>query len=178
VLVQAWEGLWHAVLPSQLLRVVVVHRPATACWRKPGQRKPPPLEAFFTTDPTLSLATILTQYRERWAVEITLRDSNALTGFGQDQCRKYTHVVAVNTFRLALAAARTLWFVAQTNRTDALDLIRYRPWYRHKQVPSQRDIVGAWREALQEAGVFPIPRFAHAPAENQQEAENALLLAA
>ena len=179
VLVQAWEGLWHAVLPSQLLRVVVVHRPATACWRKPGQRKPPPpLEAFFTTDLTLSLATILTQYRERWAVEITLRDSNALTGFGQDQCRKYAHVVAVNTFRLALAAARTLWFVAQTNRTDALDLIRYRPWYRHKQAPSQRDIVGAWHEALQEAGVFPIPRFASGLAEIPQEPEKELPLAA
>ena len=53
-----------------------------------------------------------------WLTEITLRDSNAFTGFGQDQCRKYTRVVGANTFRLVLAAARTLWFVAQASRAD------------------------------------------------------------
>jgi hypothetical protein len=108
-LVQVWDGLWHTVLPGRLLRVVVVRRPASTRRRPPGQRKPPPpVEAFFTTDLTLSLETILAQYRERWAVEITLRDSNAFTGFGQDQCRKYTRVVGANTLRLVLAAARTL----------------------------------------------------------------------
>jgi hypothetical protein len=178
-LVHAWEGIWHAVLPGRLLRVVVVRRPAATRSRSPGQRKPPPpVEAFFTTDLTLSLETILAQYRERWAVEITLRDSNAFTGFGQDQCRKYTRVVGANTFRLVLAAARTLWFVAQASRTDALDLTRYRPWYHHKQAPSQLDIVWACREALQAAGVFPIPRFTPGLATIPQKPENALPLAA
>ena len=178
-LVQAWEGIWHAVLPGRQLRVVVVRRPPSTRSRQPGPRKPPPaVEAFFSTDLTLSLAAILAQYRERWAVEITLRDSNAFTGFGQDQCRKYERVVGATTLRLGLAAARTLWFVAQASRTDALDLIRSRPWYRHKQAPSQLDIVWACREALQDAGVFPIPRFTPGLAEIQQEPENALPLAA
>lgn len=178
-LVQAWDGLWHTVLPGRLLRVVVVRRPAAPCRRQPGQRKPPPpVEAFFTTDLTLSLEAILAQYRERWAVEITLRDSNAVTGFGQDQCRKYTRVVGANTFRLVLAAARTLWFVEQASRTEALDLTRYRPWYRQKVAPSQLDIVGAWREALQAAGVFPIPRFTPAVATIPQVPETTLPLAA
>jgi len=178
-LVQAWEGIWHSVLPGRLLRVVVVRRPGPLRRRQPGQHKPPPpVEAFFTTDLTLSLETILAQYRERWAVEITLRDRNAFTGFGQDQCRKYPRVVGANTFRLVLAAARTLWFVEQASRTGTLDLTRYRPWYRHKVAPSQLDIVGAWREALHAAGVFPIPRFAPGLAEIPQEPENALPLAA
>ena len=178
-LVQAWEGIWHTVLPGRVLRVVVVRRPAPTRRRQPGQRKPPPpVEAFFTTDLTLSLETILAQYRERWAVEITLRDSNAFTGFGQDQCRKYTRVVGANTLRLLLAAARTLWFVEQASRTHALDLTRYRPWYRHKQAPSQLDIVWACREALQDAGVFPILRFTLGLAKIPQEPENALPLAA
>ena len=134
--------------------------------RKPGQRKPlPPVEAFFTTDLTLSLDAILAQYRERWAVEITIRDSNAFAGFGQDQCRKRERVVGANTLRLVLAAARTLWFVEHTAQRPALDLSRYRPWYRHKVAPSQLDIVWTWREALQAAGVFPIPRFAPGLAE-------------
>ena len=37
-LVQAWDGLWHAVLPGRLIRVVVVRRPRRP--RSPGRRKP------------------------------------------------------------------------------------------------------------------------------------------
>lgn len=178
-LVQAWTGLWQSVLPGRLIQVVVVRRPQRRRPRPPGQRKPlPPVEAFFTTDLTLSLDAILAQYRERWAVEITIRDSNALAGFGQDQCRRRERVVGANTLRLVLAAARTLWFVETTARTTPLPLQRYRPWYRQKSAPSQLDIVWTWREALQTAGVFPIPRFAHAHTEIQQESENALPLAA
>jgi hypothetical protein len=177
--VQAWTGLWHSVLPGRLIQVVVVRRPAPPRSRQPGQRKPPPpVEAFFTTDLTLSLEALLAQYRERWAVEISLRDGNAYAGFGQDQCRKYPRVVGANTLRVVLAAARTLWFLEQTGRTAAHHLTRYRPWYRHKVAPSQLDIVWACREALQDAGVFPILRFAPGLAEIPQEPENALLLAA
>jgi DDE superfamily endonuclease len=178
-LVQAWAGLWHTVLPGRLLRVVIVRRPLRLGLRKPGQRRPLPcVEAFFTTDLTLSLDPILAQYRERWAVEITIRDSNALAGFGHDQCRKHERVVGANTLRLVLAAARTLWFVAHPARTPPLELRRYRPWYRQKVAPSQLDIVWTWREALFAAGVFPIPRFVSGLAEISQAAENVLPLAA
>jgi len=178
-LVQAWTGLWHTVLPGRLIRVVVVRRPKLLRARKPGQRKPlPPVEAFFSTDLTLSLEAILAQYRERWAIEITIRDSNAFAGFAQDQCRKRARVVGVNTLRLVLTAARTLWFVENSAQTPAFELRQYRPWYRQKIAPSQLDIVWTWRETLQAAGVFPIPRFTRELAEIQQESEPALLLAA
>jgi hypothetical protein len=178
-LVQAGTGLWPTVLPGRLLQVVVVRRPLQRRRRKPGQRKPlPPVEAFFTTDLTLSLAALLAQYRERWAVEITIRDSKAYAGFGHDQCRTRERVVGAHTLRLVLAAARTLGFVEHTARTPPIELRRYRPWYRQKVAPSQLDIVWTWREALQAAGVFPIPRFTHDLAEIQQEAEQALPLAA
>ena len=177
--VQAWTGLWHTVLPGRLSRVVVVRRAQRLRTRKPGQRQPlPPVEAFFPTDLTLSLEAILAQDRERWAIEITIRDSNALAGFGQDQCRKRERVGGANTLRLVLAAARTLWFVEHSARTPEIELGRYRPWYRHKVAPSQLDMVWAWRETLQAAGVFPIPRFTRELAEIQQESEPALLLAA
>jgi hypothetical protein len=177
--VQAWEGVWHAVLPGRLLRVVVVRRPTPTRARKPGQRKPPPpVEAFFTTDLALSLEATLAQYRERWAVEITIRDSNAFAGFGQDQCRKRERVVGANTLRLLLAAARTLWFVEFTMRATPLPLGRYRPWYRQKSAPSQLDVVWSWREALLTARVFPIPRFTPGLAETPQAPETALPLAA
>jgi hypothetical protein len=162
-----------------VVRVVVVRRPLRRQTCQPCQRTPlPAVEAFFTTDLTLSLDAILAQYRERWAIEITLRDSNAFAGFGHDQCRKRERVVGANTLRLVLAAARTLWFVDHTARTPATELRRYRPWYRQKVAPSQLDIVWTWREALQAAGVFPIPRFTRTLAELRQESEHTLLLAA
>jgi hypothetical protein len=178
-LVQAWAGLWHSVLPGRPVRVVVVRRPATTRARQPEQRKPPPpIEAFFTTDLTLSLEAILQQYRERWAVEITIRDTYTFDGLGQDQCRKVKRIVGANTLRLVLAAARTLWFLERIPHAAGVDLGRYRPWYRQKEAPSQLDIVWTCREALAEAGVFPIPRFAPDLAENPEEPENPLPLAA
>jgi Transposase DDE domain len=178
-LVQAWTGLWQTVLPGRVLQVVVLRRPTLLRPHQPRRRKPrPPLEAFFTTDLTLSPEMILAQYRDRWAVEITIRDSHAFAGFGQDQCRKRERVVGANTLRLVLAAARTLWFVEQTSRAVPLDLQRSRPWYRQKCAPSQLDIVWACREMLQEAGVFPTPRFTLALAINHEEPEIALPLAA
>lgn len=167
------------MLPERWLQVVVLRRPTSPGRCKPGQRKPPPrIEAFFTTDLTLSLETILAQYRDRWAVEITLRDSYAFDGVGQDQCRKANRIVGANTLRLVFAAARTLWFLEHTRQPGGLSLTRYRPWYRHKCAPSQRDIVWACREALADAGVFPIPRFTPELAENPAKSENTWPLAA
>lgn len=177
--VQAWDGIWHSVLPGRLIRVVVLRRDATRCTKKPGQRKPPPpLEAFYTTDLALSTADIWSEYGERWAVEIEIRDANAFDGLGQDQCRKRQRIMGANTFRLAMAAARTLWFIVQTERSADLNLCRYRPWYRHKVAPSQLDVVWACREALHEAGIVPIPRFTPDLIENQQAADRTLRIAA
>lgn len=159
--VQAWCGLWHTVLPGRLIRVVVLRRDAKCCTKKPGQRKPlPPIEAFYSTDLSLSTEDILREYGDRWSVEIEIRDANTFDGLGQDQCRKRQRLMGANTFRLVLAAARTLWFIEQVERGRDLNLCRYRPWYRQKVAPSQLDVVWACRESLYEAGIFPIPRFA------------------
>jgi DDE superfamily endonuclease len=177
--IQAWCGLWHPVWPGRLLRVVVVRREATRATPRRSHRKPPPaVEAFFTTDLSLSAQEILSEYGARWAVEIAIRDSNACDGLGQDQCRKRQRILGANTLRLVLAAARTLWFIAHVDRGTGVPLCRYRPWYRQKVAPSQLDVVEACREALQEAGIFPIPRFIPELAENNEEPEHALLLAA
>jgi hypothetical protein len=152
-----------------------VHRATTRI----GQRKPPPaIEAFVTTDLSLSAEDILTEYRGRWAVEIAMRDANAFDGLGQEQCRQRQRVIGANTLRLVMAAARTLWFIAQVDRGTEIPLGRYRPWYRQKMAPSQLDVAEACREALHEAGIFPIPWFIPDLAENQEEPANVLPLAA
>ena len=177
--IHAWDGLWHPVLPGHLVRVVVLRRPGAPAPKRPGQRKPPPaIEAFFTTDLTLSAAEIVREYGHRWAVEIAIRDSNAFDGLGQDQCRKRQRIIGANTFRLVMAAARTLWFIAHVDRGTEVPLCRYRPWYRQKVAPSQLDVAEACREALYEAGIFPIPRFIPELAENREGLDTVLPLAA
>ena len=169
---QAWKGLWYAVLPGRLVRVVVLRRAGKPAPKQPGQRKPPPaIEAFFTTDLTLSAHDILNEYSDRWAVEIAIRDAGAFDGLGRDQCRKWQRVLGANTFCLVMAATRTLWFIAQVAHGTSVPLGRYRPWYRQKVAPSQLDVVWACREALHEAGIFPIPRFTPDLAENHEEPE-------
>jgi len=177
--IQAWDGLWHAVVPGRLVRVVGLRRDGTPAPKQPGHRKPPPaIEAFFTTDLTLSAHDIFHEYGDRWAVEIAIRDTNAFDGLGRDQCRKRQRIVGANTFRLVMAAARTLWFLDQVECGTTFNLCCYRPWYRQKLAPSQLDVVWACREALHEAGIFPIPRFTPALAANHEEPEHALPLAA
>jgi hypothetical protein len=177
--IQAWCGLWHSVLPGRLVRVVVLRREAKPARKRSDHRKPPPpLEAFFTTDLTLSPQDLLAAYRARWAVEIAIRDANTFDGLGQEQCRKRQRIMGANTLRLVLAAARTLWFIDRVVHGTDGHLCRYRPWYRQKVAPSQLDVVWACREALHEAGIFPIPRFLPDLAENHEEPEYALPLAA
>jgi hypothetical protein len=181
-LVQSWCGIWHSVLPGRIIRVVVVrrphleNRPKAKGKRAFGRQKP--LEAFFSTDVSLSPQHILNAYQERWAIEIDIREQRAFNGLAQDQCRKLTHIVGANTFRLLMAAARTLWFITQSERSGPLELGRFRPWYVKKVAPSQLDVVWCCREALHEAGIFPIPRFFPYLAKNQQVIDSALQPAA
>jgi hypothetical protein len=77
-----------------------------------------------------------------------------------------------------MAAARTLWFIDQVERSRDVKLCRYRPWYKQKVAPSQLDVVWACRESLYEAGIFPIPRFAPDLGIIHEKPENTMPLAA
>lgn len=171
--IQSWVGLWHSVLPGRPIRIVVVWRPHRAASPQPTGKKAfgrlKPLEAFFSTAVALSPHAMLETYADRWAMEIAIRDSHAYYGVAQDQCRQCEHIVGANTLRLLLAAARTLWFIVTSEQQADVSLQQCRPWYRHKVAPSQFDVAWACREGLQEAGIFPIPRFFTAVAANQQE---------
>lgn len=180
--IQSWVGLWHSVLPGRLIRIVVVWRPRLTESRQPKSTKAfgrlKPLEAFFSTDVGLASHAILETYADRWAMEIDIRDGHASYGMAQDQCRKFTHIVGANTFRLLMAAARTLWFIVTSEQHADMALQWLRPWYRQKVAPSQGDVACACREALYEVGIFPIPRFFTTVAENQQEDDTSKPIAA
>ena len=121
---------------------------------------------------------MLETYEDRWAIAMDLRDGHASDGRAQDQCRTCAHMVGANTFRWLMAAARTLWCIVASEQHGDVVLQRFRPWSRHKGAPSPFDVVGACREVLQEAGIFPLPRFFPAVAEKQQEDDTSKPIAA
>ena len=148
------EGIWHSVLPGVVLRVVLVRRVALkqAPSKKQRQRW---VEAFFTTDLSLSLEAILGEYQGRWSVEITIWQARQSFGLGQDRCRRYRRIVGINALRMVLVAAQVLWFAEQVDQVSSMDLRQYRPWYVQKQQPSLHDIAWACRERLYREGIFP-----------------------
>lgn len=148
------EGLWQSVLPDEVLRVVLVRRP----WLKQAKSKRQRqkwVEAFFTTDGSLSLEEVLGEYRGRWTIEITISVARQDYGLGQDRCRRYRRIVGINAFRLVIAAAQVLWFAEALESVESMDLVRYRPWYLQKQAPSLHDVVWACREHLHAEGITP-----------------------
>jgi hypothetical protein len=121
---------------------------------------------------------VLETYEDRWAIAMDIRDGHASDGVAQDQCRTCAPIVGANTLRLLLAAARPWWCIVSSEPHAEVSLQRFRPWYRHQVAPSQFDVAGACRAVLQEAGIFPIPRFFIAVAEHQQEIEKPKPIAA
>ena len=113
------------------------------------------MEAFFTTDLSLSLEQVLREYQGRWSVEITLWQARQSFGLGQDRCRRYRRVVGINALRMVLVAAQVLYFAEAVAQVSSMDLVRYRPWYHQKQAPSLDDIAWALREQLYRAGITP-----------------------
>jgi hypothetical protein len=111
-------------------------------------------------------------------MEMALRDGHASYGVAQDHCRTFTPIVGANTFRLLMAAARTLWCIVTGEQQADIALQCLRPWYRQQGAPSRGDVACACREALYEVGIFPIPRVFTTVAENQQEADTSKPIAA
>lgn len=151
--IQIFQGIWHSVLPKKKIKVVVVKR------TNAQKTKRKELEAFFTTDLSLNPESILAEYRSRWDIEIDIRDANAYYALAKDQCRKYRRIVAINNFRMLLAATRTLFCIQMLQQSKQLNLIRFRPWYRQKKNISQLDIDFMIREILHCQGINPTPCF-------------------
>ena len=148
-------GYWHSILPGVKLKVVVIWRKDTQ-ESKSSQKE---LEAFFSTDSTLSYQQILSYYKERWDIEIDIRSAYAYYGLGQDRCRNLDRINGINNFRLLLASARILFFVEQLQVGKLRPLTYLRPWYRKKKKFSQLDVLIAFEEYMQQVGVRPVPRF-------------------
>lgn len=148
------QGIWHSVLPGVPVQVVLVRRKQLR-YHASKRKRQRWLEAFFTTALRLSLEEILQEYQGRWTIEILLHEARESYGLGRDRCRSYRKIVGINSFRLIIGAAEVLYVAHAVEEAEAMDLRRYRSWYRTKQGPSLFDIRWAVREHLYREGIFP-----------------------
>jgi hypothetical protein len=97
-------GLWHSVLPgvnpplTAVLQVVLVRRTAWKSAEKKWKRDRW-IQAYFSTKLSLSALQVLSEYKARWSIEITIWQARQSLGLGQDRCRRYRRIVSINLGR-------------------------------------------------------------------------------
>ena len=97
--------------------------------------------------------------KDLYSIEIDIRDANSYYGIGKDRCRNLKRILGVNSFRFLMASVRTLWFIQKMASNKTPNWRRFRPWYRHKEKPSQLDVMMVYHKALSYAGISPTIRF-------------------
>lgn len=146
-----------------VIRVVLVDEPSG--WR-----------AYFCTDPSASVAEILSAVADRFSLEITFRDCKQVVGAGQQQVRFIWATigafhVCLWTFTMTEAWA---WARPEEELVDRSDS----PWDSPLRRPSHADKRRAWRRALLGEEIRAVLRPGVTAEEIQATAERLLDLAA
>jgi hypothetical protein len=130
-------ALWYNSARTTPLRIVVVRDPK-------GRRKD---ESFFSTDPDMSVKTILEIYGQRWSLEVAFRDVKQQCGFERSQARTKKAVQRTGPFAFVAYTVTVAWF-CHTGHQNYPVLVRIMPWYRHKRAPSFADMYSQLRNDL------------------------------
>jgi hypothetical protein len=146
-----------------VIRVVLVDEPTG--WR-----------AFFCTDPSASVAAILTAVADRFSLEITFRDCKEIVGAGQQQVRfLWANIGAFHvclwTFTMTETWAWSRDAGVLVDRSDS-------PWDSPLRRPSHADKRRAWRRALLGEEIRAVLRPGVTEEEIQATVERLLSLAA
>ncbi|MBI4730157.1 MAG: hypothetical protein HY775_11795 [Acidobacteria bacterium] len=136
VRLKTWTAFWRSAGAHRLLRCVVV-------WRPNGQY---PYEAFFSTDPALTVTEVLETYARRWSLEVTFHETRASLGVDHPQCWTRHAVERTAPTAMLLYSLIVLWYADHGHASPAAIWPR-RPWYRHKQTASFEDMVATLRRA-------------------------------
>jgi DDE superfamily endonuclease len=146
-----------------VIRVVLVDEPTG--WR-----------AYFCTDPSASVADILTTVADRFALEITFRDCKEIVGAGQQQVRFLWASIGAFHVCLWTFALTEAW--AWGREDEELVDRSGSPWDSPSCRPSHADKRRAWRRALLGEEIRAVLRPGVTEQEIQATAERLLNLAA
>src|SRR5512135_3224032 len=102
--------------------------------------------AFFCTDPSATVAEILTTVADRFSLETTFRDCKEIVGAGQQQVRFVW--ASVGAFHVCLWTFTMTEVWAWSRQADTLVDRSASPWDDPGRRPSHADKRRAWRQAL------------------------------
>ena len=139
-------ALWYNSTGNAPVRIVVVRDPK-------GRRKD---DAFFSTDPDMSVQTILQTYAQRWSLEVAFRDTKQQLGFERSQARTKKAVQRTAPFAFVAYTIIVAWFCRVGHHH--YPTLPVMPWYRHKRGPSFADMHTLLRAHILRRG------FSHTPA--------------
>lgn len=131
---------WYRATGTRILKIVVVECDSGSA----------AMRVFFSSDPSLDIATILETYSGRWGIEVFFRDAKQLLGFADSKSRKKEAVLRIAPVIGLLYSVLVLWFTDGRVRQQA-GVLPERPWYPHKRGFAFTDILRAARRTL--AGV-------------------------
>lgn len=127
--------LWYRVCPKAMVLLVVV--------RDPTGKEPD--DFFFTTDPDMTPADVVSIYGDRWAIEVTYRDVKQLAHAEDPQTWKGEGPERAANLGFWLHAATWLWYLDTSGTTPTFTT---QPWYTAKRVPSFADALAQLRRVL------------------------------
>ena len=164
-------------------RVTKRYKTFLATWRPAGGviravlvDEPTGWRAYFCTDPSATVADILTAVADRFSLEIAFRDCKEVVGAGQQQVRFVW--ASVGAFHICLWTFTMTEAWAWGREVDELVDRSNSPWDSPLRRPSHADKRRAWRRALLGEEIRAILRPGVTEAEIQATAERLLSLAA
>jgi len=141
--VQVVRGvLWYRGAKTEPVMVVLVRDPLGQ-WRD---------EALVATDPTASAAFVISGYCRRWSVELAFFDSKQFLGLHDPQVRSERSVERAHPMAWFVGSLTVLWYCVKGH--EGSHVVKDRPWYTTKIVPTFTDMLGALRLQMWEYAVF------------------------
>jgi hypothetical protein len=128
---------WYQPCGSRLLRIIIVQVEQGSIG----------LRVFFSTDPKMSVPSILQGYAHRWSIEVCFRDLKQYLGFADSSARTKNAVERTAPFVGYCYTLLVLWFAQFAYPRNAA-VIPVRPWYLHKRGVSFADILRTAQRVL------------------------------
>ena len=136
------DVLWYRGAKTEPVMVVLVRDPLGQ-WRD---------EALVATDPTASAAFVISGYCRRWSVELAFFDSKQFLGLHDPQVRSERSVERAHPMAWFVGSLTVLWYCVKGH--EGSHVVKDRPWYTTKIVPTFTDMLGALRLQMWEYAVF------------------------
>ena len=144
------DVLWYTGCGVDPVALVLVRDPLGQ-WRD---------EVLVATDPTVSAAFAIQGYCRRWSIELAFFDSKQYLGLHDPRVWNERSVERAHPMAWFVGTLTVLWYA--THGHAGAQVVKDRPWYPQKVVPTFSDMLGAlrlqmWRHRVYGASGTEVP---------------------